>query len=45
MEFVWDDDSHVYPDDYPAENSNIVVTGVFETYREDGDKKSVLQIV
>ena len=38
MEFVWDDDSHVYPDDYPAENSNIVVTGVFETYREDGDK-------
>lgn len=38
MEFVWDDDSHVYPDDYPVENSNIVVTGVFETYREDGDK-------
>lgn len=37
MEFVWDDGSHVYPDEYPQENAKIVVTGVFETYREEGD--------
>lgn len=37
MEFVWDDGSHVYPDEYPAEETEIIVTGVFETYREEGD--------
>lgn len=37
LEFVWDDGSHVYPDEYPEEESNIVVEGTFETYREDGD--------
>lgn len=37
MEFVWDDGSHVYPDEYPQENAKIIVTGVFETYQEDGD--------
>lgn len=34
LEFVWE--GHTYPDDYPAVNSNIEVTGVFETYDEDG---------
>lgn len=37
MEFVWGDGSHVYPDEYPAENAKVIVQGVFETYREDGD--------
>lgn len=37
MEFVWGDGSHVYPDEYPMENTEVVVQGVFETYREDGD--------
>lgn len=37
MEFVWGDGSHVYPDEYPEENAKIVVQGIFETYREDGD--------
>jgi hypothetical protein len=37
MEFVWGDGSHVYPDEYPKENTKIVVQGTFETYREDGD--------
>lgn len=37
LEFVWDDGSHVYPDEYPADETEVVVTGVFETYKEDGD--------
>lgn len=34
LEFIWED--HTYPDDYPTVNSNIEVTGVFETYDENG---------
>lgn len=37
MEFVWDDGSHSYPDEYPVENAEIVVQGIFETYQEEGD--------
>ena len=37
MEFVWDDGSHIYPDEYPEENATVVVEGTFETYREEGD--------
>lgn len=29
---------HVYPDDYPELNSQITVTGTFNTYEEDGYK-------
>lgn len=36
LEFVWDDGSHVYPDEYPQDNAEVVVQGVFETYQEDG---------
>ncbi|MGN0144828.1 MAG: hypothetical protein ACI398_07585 [Clostridium sp.] len=36
IEFVCDDDN-VHEYEYPAENSEIVVTGIFETYQEDGD--------
>lgn len=35
MEFVWEDGSHVYPDEYPTENASIVITGVFDTYIEE----------
>ncbi len=38
MEFVWDDGSHIYPDEYPDDNAEIVVEGTFETYREEGDQ-------
>ncbi len=34
MEFVWDDGSHVYPDEYPKDNSYVEVVGTFETYTE-----------
>ncbi len=38
IEFVWDDGSHIYPDEYPAENAEIEVVGTFETYNEkDGN--------
>lgn len=34
LEFVWGDGTHAWPGDYPAENEEVVVTGVFETYTE-----------
>lgn len=37
IEFVWDDGSHIYPDEYPEDNAEIVVEGTFETYKEEGD--------
>lgn len=37
MEFVWEDDSHVYPDEYPQEDASIIIEGTYETYTEEGD--------
>lgn len=37
MEFVWEDGAHLYPDEYPEDNTEIVVEGTFETYKEEGD--------
>lgn len=37
LEFVWGDGSHAYPDEYPAEGTEIVVQGTFETYTDEGD--------
>ena len=38
MEFVWGDGSHIYPDEYPSDNSEVIVEGTFETYKEEGDE-------
>ena len=38
LEFIWEDGSHVYPDEYPADGSEVEVTGIFETYQEEGDQ-------
>lgn len=38
MEFVWENGSHIYPDEYPEDNAEIVVEGTFETYKEEGDQ-------
>lgn len=38
LEFVWGDGSHVYPDEYPQENADIIVEGTFETYTDRGDE-------
>jgi len=35
LEFVWDGE-HAYPDDYPEEQTNIEVAGVFGSYDELG---------
>lgn len=37
MEFVWDDGSHVYPDEYPADDTRVSVVGTFETYKDNPD--------
>lgn len=37
IEFVLDK-AYVYPDDYPDVGSNITVTGIFETYEENGNR-------
>ena len=37
LEFVWEDGSHVYPDEYPAENTEVEVIGTFETYKDNPD--------
>ena len=34
FEFLWD--GHVYPDDYPAPGTEIIIEGIFDTYWEDG---------
>ena len=35
LEFIWEGD-HTYPDDYPKENEEIEVIGIFDSYDEDG---------
>jgi len=35
IEFIWGGE-HAWPDDYPEEGSDIIVTGRLETYDEDG---------
>lgn len=44
MEFVWDDGSHVYPDEYPEEMSEITVTGTFDVYTEEGDEMQNIRL-
>lgn len=39
LEFVWGDGSHVYPDEYPADETEIEVKGTFESYKENGDDR------
>lgn len=37
IEFIWDDNSHVYPDEYPESNTIIELVGVFSSYEELGE--------
>lgn len=37
IEFVWDDGSHIYPDEYPAEGTEVEVIGIFESYIDEDD--------
>ena len=36
LEFIWGDGSHIYPDEYPKDDTDVEVVGEFETYMEDG---------
>ena len=38
LEFVWGDGSHIYPDEYPADGTEVVVDGTFELYTENDSK-------
>lgn len=37
VEFIWDENKHTYPDDYPPENSEVEISGVFGQYDENGN--------
>lgn len=37
LEFIWDDGSHVFPDEYPEDGTEAVVEGTFETYKDNPD--------
>ena len=36
IEFIWDNNSHGYPSEYPKQGQNIQITGVFDKYTEEG---------
>lgn len=36
IEFIWNGE-HTYPDDYPADKTNIETTGIFSSYEEQGE--------
>lgn len=38
LEFIWDEGQHLYPDEYPEDETEVVVTGIFETYQEGGEE-------
>lgn len=35
LEFIWDGGPNIYPDEYPENNTGIVIEGVFETYEAE----------
>ena len=37
IEFIWDDGNHIYPDEYPPDETMVEVTGIFTTYKEKGE--------
>ncbi|MGN0613271.1 MAG: hypothetical protein ACI4JB_05160 [Porcipelethomonas sp.] len=37
VEFIWDENEHTYPDDYPAENAEVQISGVYGQYDENGN--------
>ena len=45
IEFVWEDGSHIYPDEYPEEAEEINGEGTFETYTEEGDENLYCHLV
>ena len=44
IEFIWDDNSHAYPDEYPDNDREIEISGVFNSYEELGQKYYYLNV-
>lgn len=44
IEFIWDDNSHIYPDEYPENDTEIEISGVFNSYEELGQKYYYLNV-
>lgn len=44
LEFVWEDGSHVYPDEYPENESYVEVKGIFRLYQDEGDERMYCRI-
>lgn len=44
LEFVWDDGSHIYPQEYPNDGDAITVTGIFHSYQEEGDDRMYVHL-
>lgn len=44
IEFIWDDGSHIYPDEYPNNEAHVEVSGTFETYKEGDDERLYCRI-
>ena len=38
LEFVWGDGSHIYPDEYPTDGTEVVVDGTFQLYMENDSR-------
>ena len=38
LEFVWGDGSHIYPDEYPTDGTEVIVDGTFELYTENDSR-------
>ena len=38
LEFVWGDGSHIYPDEYPTDGTEVIVYGTFELYMENDSR-------
>ena len=36
LEFIWDDGSHAYPEEYPEDYEKIEIVGTFGMYEEEG---------
>ncbi|MBR3538993.1 MAG: hypothetical protein IKN79_07965 [Eubacterium sp.] len=44
LEFIWGDGSHVFPDEYPREESEVEVVGEFEPYFDEVDQMSYVHL-
>lgn len=44
IEFVWDRGQHIYPDEYPLDETEVEVVGTFEGYQEEGEDNTYYRL-